>query len=74
MWQHHKLYKIRCFANEALFLHAFCGDQTNIYLLHGVQIGGSDVLVLPMTYIFNEEPVRWKNLLSTLGVEAKDAY
>jgi hypothetical protein len=38
------------------------------------QIGGSDVLVLPMTYIFNEEPIRWRNLLKTLGLESKDVY
>jgi len=36
------------------------------------QVGGSDVLVLPMTYIFNEEPVRWRNLLKELGMEGKD--
>lgn len=34
--------------------------------------GGSGVLVSPMTYIFDEEPPRWKNLLSTLGKTAAD--
>ncbi len=30
-------------------------------------IGGSGVLVLPITYIFEEEPSRWRKLLETLG-------
>ncbi|BBN08070.1 ATP phosphoribosyltransferase [Marchantia polymorpha subsp. ruderalis] len=29
--------------------------------------GGSGVLVSPLTYIFDEEPVRWRKLLDTLG-------
>ena len=32
----------------------------------GLQIGGSGVLVQPMTYIFDEEPVRWRRLLDML--------
>ncbi len=35
------------------------------------QLGGSGVLVQPMTYIFDEEPVRWRQLLDMLGL--KDA-
>lgn len=31
------------------------------------QIGGSGVLVQPMTYIFDEEPLRWQRLLENLG-------
>jgi hypothetical protein len=31
------------------------------------QIGGSGVLVQPMTYIFDEEPLRWQRLLEALG-------
>jgi ATP phosphoribosyltransferase len=31
-------------------------------------IGGSGVLVLPVTYIFEEEPLRWLKLLESLGV------
>ena len=34
-----------------------------------LQLGGSGVLVLPMTYIFDEEPERWLRLLSTLGID-----
>ncbi len=32
------------------------------------RIGGSGVLVLPLTYIFEEEPPRWLKLLETLGM------
>ncbi|KAI7837227.1 hypothetical protein COHA_008916 [Chlorella ohadii] len=35
------------------------------------KVGGSGVLVQPMTYIFDEEPARWRNLLDTLGVDPK---
>ena len=35
-------------------------------------LGGSGVLVSPMTYIFDEEPARWRALLDTLGVDAKE--
>ena len=32
-------------------------------------IGGSGVLVKPLTYIFDEEPARWSKLLRELGIE-----
>ena len=32
-------------------------------------IGGSGVLVLPVSYIFEEEPIRWQNLLTALNLE-----
>ena len=32
------------------------------------QIGGSGVLVLPLRYIFEEEPLRWQKLLETLNL------
>lgn len=32
------------------------------------RVGGSGVLVQPMTYIFDEEPARWRKLLDNLGV------
>ncbi len=35
-------------------------------------IGGSGVLVLPVTYIFEEEPPRWLKLLDTLGIDGYD--
>ena len=31
-----------------------------------LQIGGSGVLVQPMTYIFDEEPERWRNVLAQI--------
>lgn len=34
--------------------------------------GGSGVLVLPVTYIFNEETERWQKLIQTLGVSEDD--
>ncbi len=34
-----------------------------------LQLGGSGVLVQPMTYIFDEEPARWRQLLDKLGLE-----
>ncbi|KAG2489130.1 hypothetical protein HYH03_012356 [Edaphochlamys debaryana] len=33
------------------------------------KLGGSGVLVQPMTYIFDEEPERWAKLLAKLGVQ-----
>ncbi len=33
------------------------------------QIGGSGVLVLPITYIFEEEPTRWQKLLKNLKIK-----
>jgi ATP phosphoribosyltransferase len=36
-------------------------------------IGGSGVLVLPVTYIFEEEPARWLQLLERLGLDSQDA-
>ncbi len=35
-----------------------------------LQVGGSGVLVQPMTYIFDEEPARWRQLLQTLGISS----
>ena len=37
------------------------------------QLGGSGVLVQPMTYIFDEEPLRWQRLLEELGLSDSDA-
>ena len=31
------------------------------------QIGGSGVLVQPMTYIFDEEPERWQKVLDAVN-------
>lgn len=34
-----------------------------------VQAGGSGVVVSPVTYIFEEEPIRWRKLLDSLELE-----
>ncbi len=36
------------------------------------QIGGSGVLVQPMTYIFDEEPERWQKVLAELDIDGAD--
>jgi ATP phosphoribosyltransferase len=46
--------------------HLFCPAAAPL------QLGGSGVLVQPMTYIFDEEPERWRTLLKRLGLEEKD--
>ena len=33
-----------------------------------MQIGGSGVLISPLTYIFDEETPRWRELLLKLGI------
>jgi hypothetical protein len=43
-------------------------DDANAAPLRARQVGGSGVLVQPMTYIFDEEPKRWRALLNELGV------
>jgi ATP phosphoribosyltransferase len=35
------------------------------------KLGGTGVLVQPMTYIFDEEPARWTKLTAELGIESK---
>ncbi|CAI7802115.1 unnamed protein product, partial [Closterium sp. NIES-54] len=44
--------------------------RTQIYksLRELCKAGGSGVLVTPVTYIFDEEPKRWKKLLSEIGL------
>ena len=32
-------------------------------------IGGSGIIVKPVTYIFDEEPLRWRKLLEELGID-----
>ncbi|GAX75767.1 hypothetical protein CEUSTIGMA_g3210.t1 [Chlamydomonas eustigma] len=38
------------------------------------KLGGSGVLVQPMTYIFDEEPKRWTDLLERLNLTSKDVF
>lgn len=48
-----------------------CVKKKNLYpSVKAIQkIGGSGVLVQPMTYIFDEEPLRWQRLLENLGIQ-----
>ena len=34
--------------------------------------GGSGVLTFPLTYVFDEEPPRWNQLMNNLGLDARD--
>ncbi|EFN55677.1 hypothetical protein CHLNCDRAFT_133913 [Chlorella variabilis] len=53
-------------AEPHLYAATICVPKKRLY----PAIGGSGVLVQPMTYIFDEEPPRWRHLLDTLGVSA----
>ena len=33
-----------------------------------MQLGGSGVMVQPMTYIFDEEPARWRSIVEEVGL------
>jgi len=52
-----------------------CVSKKNLYpSVKAIQkIGGSGVLVQPMTYIFDEEPLRWQRLLENLGIQDVDS-
>ena len=49
-----------------------CVHKTKLYDTVKVlrQMGGSGVLVSPMTYIFDEEPQRWTQLLEQLELKS----
>lgn len=58
--------------SEQVFLHGqhcVCTVISQLYCLFGVQAGGSGVVVSPITYIFEEEPVRWRKLLDSLNLK-----
>lgn len=38
------------------------------------QIGGSGIMVSPLTYIFDEQPERWEALLTDLGIDNYDDF
>lgn len=40
-----------------------------IEIVGDAQAGGSGVVVSPITYIFEEEPARWRKLLDSLDLE-----
>jgi len=54
-------------AYQKLFF-LFIFDSHDFLLTTMQQIGGSGVLISPLTYIFDEETPRWRQLLSKLGL------
>ena len=55
--------------NDGLWAAVICVPKRRLYdcVKELRSIGGSGVLVQPMTYIFDEEPARWRSLLKALG-------
>ena len=60
-------------AKHGFFAAVICVPKKELYPAVKAlrKIGGSGVLVQPMTYIFNEEPERFTELLNTLDVDPK---
>uniref|UniRef100_A0A383WIG0 ATP phosphoribosyltransferase n=1 Tax=Tetradesmus obliquus TaxID=3088 RepID=A0A383WIG0_TETOB len=60
-----------CVAKKNLYPSVKALQKKNLYpSVKALQkIGGSGVLVQPMTYIFDEEPLRWQRLLAQLGID-----
>ena len=58
-------------AEHGFFAAVICVKKKELYpaVKSLRRVGGSGVLVQPMTYIFDEEPARWTALLETLGLE-----
>ena len=44
-----------------------CGQHTEVRACVA-QLGGSGVMVQPMTYIFDEEPSRWRTIVEEVGL------
>jgi|APGre2960657444_1045066.scaffolds.fasta_scaffold01715_4 ATP phosphoribosyltransferase len=59
-------------ASGEFFSATLCVPRNKIYecVKQLRAAGGSGVLVSPLTYIFDEEPPRWRQLLRTLGRES----
>ncbi|GAB4823406.1 hypothetical protein N2152v2_010452 [Parachlorella kessleri] len=58
-------------AEHHYFAAVICVQKKQLYaaVKELRKIGGSGVLVQPMTYIFNEEPERWTQVLQQLGID-----
>eukprot|EP00775_Hariotina_reticulata_P002546 gene2546-2849_t len=58
-------------AKHGFYACVICVNKKKLYpSVKAIQkLGGSGVLVQPMTYIFDEEPERWQRLLAQLGME-----
>eukprot|EP00891_Asterochloris_glomerata_P002890 jgi/Astpho2/2890/fgenesh1_pm.00050_%23_50_t len=56
-------------AQPSYFACVICVEKKKLYssVKEIRQVGGTGVLVSPMTYIFDAEPARWRKLLDTLG-------
>lgn len=62
------LSSILCGGREgACFLFSY-PNLSSYFVYDTMQIGGSGVLVSPLTYIFDEEPPRWSRLLGKLSL------
>ena len=61
-------------ADLGFYAATICVSKKKLYAaVKALQkLGGSGVLVQPMTYIFDEEPERWRDLLARLGLDEKD--
>ena len=57
-------------AVKAFYAITICVNKKNLYstMKKLRTLGGSAVLVSPMTYIFDEEPLRYRELLDELGI------
>ncbi|KIY99933.1 ATP phosphoribosyltransferase [Monoraphidium neglectum] len=60
---------------RGFFACVICVPKKKLYSSVKVlqKLGGSGVLVQPMTYIFDEEPERWQRLLATLEIDEDTA-
>lgn len=58
-------------AQHGFYAATICVRKKQLYgAVKALQkLGGSGVLVQPMTYIFDEEPQRWRVLLGKLGLD-----
>ena len=63
-------------AEHGFYAATICVSKKKLYTaVKSLQkLGGSGVLVQPMTYIFDEEPKRWVDLLAKLGVKSEDVW
>ncbi|GIL55792.1 hypothetical protein Vafri_11319 [Volvox africanus] len=61
-------------AKQHFYAATICVRKKQLYsAVKALQkLGGSGVLVQPMTYIFDEEPERWTKLLISLGLDPAD--
>lgn len=57
-------------AQHGVYAATICVSKKSLYgaVKELQKLGGSGVLVQPMTYIFDEEPTRWRALLGKLGI------